>query len=72
MAVPTDERRLWTLNETAEYLSKQPQTLYKMIEEGRAPRSYKVGGTRRFKKADVDAWLETLASTGDGGQPDGQ
>jgi excisionase family DNA binding protein len=72
MATPVDERRMWTLAETAQYLGKKPATLYRWIELGTGPRSYKIGRDRRYRKSDVDRWIETLASTGDGGQPDGR
>jgi len=56
------ERRLWSVEETADYLNIAPGTLRNMVYQRRGPRSYKVGGHRRFRRADVDNWLERNAS----------
>ena len=54
--------RLWSHAETAEYLGLPESTLHALNYKGTGPRSYKVGGHRRYAPADVLAWLETRAS----------
>lgn len=40
-------------------------TLYGMRSRGRGPRGYKVGRELRFKRRDVEAWVEQGADGGD-------
>ena len=54
--------RLWSLPETAEFLGIPEATLYQWASRGIGPRSYRVGRYRRYKPADVHAWLERQAS----------
>tara|TARA_Y100001937_G_scaffold89915_1_gene121612 strand:+ start:8923 stop:9099 length:177 start_codon:yes stop_codon:yes gene_type:complete len=46
-----------TLKELAEYLKLTEKTAYRLSAEGKLP-GFKVGGSWRFKSADVDAWIE--------------
>lgn len=32
-------------------------TLYTWVSDGRAPRSVRIGGRRKYRQADLDAWL---------------
>lgn len=41
----------------ATYLGLSQRTVYKLVDEGRL-RSYKLGRVFRFRKADLDAYLE--------------
>lgn len=50
-----------TLQELAEFLNKPVQTLYAWRHHGTGPRGIKVGRTVRYRRADVDAWLEAQA-----------
>ena len=43
--------------EAAEYLGINEATLYTWVSDGRAPRSVRIGGRRKYKQADLDAWL---------------
>ncbi|GAB7040406.1 MULTISPECIES: helix-turn-helix transcriptional regulator [Catenuloplanes] len=52
-------RGLWSHEEAAAYLGLSEQTLYFINHKGKGPKSYKVGKYRRYRKADIDAWLET-------------
>jgi excisionase family DNA binding protein len=61
---PTKER-LWSLPETAAFLGIPEATLYQWASRGTGPRSYRVGRFRKYKPAEVHAWLERQAS----GQP---
>lgn len=51
----TDE--ILTLREVAEYLKLTEKTAYRLAAEGKLP-GFKVGGSWRFKRQDVAAWIE--------------
>lgn len=38
-----------------------PQTIYRWRTEGKGPRAIKVGRHLRFRRADVEAWLDSQA-----------
>jgi excisionase family DNA binding protein len=46
-----------TLEELAEYLKVSPWTIYRFVRERNLP-SYKIGGQWRFRKEQVDAWID--------------
>lgn len=46
-----------TIKEVAEYLKVTERTLYRLAQEGRIP-AFKVGASWRFKRADINAWIE--------------
>ncbi len=46
------------IHELSEYLSIKRSTLYTMVESGDLPH-YRIGRLIRFKRNDVDGWLET-------------
>lgn len=46
-----------TLEELAEYLKISKPTLYKLVENGKIP-ALKLANQWRFKKEDIDKWLE--------------
>ena len=47
-----------TIDELSEYLSIKRSTLYSMVESGEITH-YRVGRLIRFKKQDIDAWMES-------------
>lgn len=49
--------RLWTLEETAEYLSIPRATLYKLNHKGTGPPFFHVGRHCRYDPDEVVAWL---------------
>lgn len=49
--------KLMTLREVAGYLRLSKDTVYRMASTGKLPAS-KVGSQWRFRKTDVDLWLE--------------
>jgi hypothetical protein len=59
-AVPLD--RLWTHDQTADYLGIPPGTLHAWNSRGIGPRSFRVGRYRRYDPADVRRWLDERAS----------
>jgi excisionase family DNA binding protein len=48
---------LLTLKELSRYLKISKPTLYKMVEQGKIP-ALKIANQWRFKKGDIDTWLE--------------
>lgn len=46
-----------TIQELAEYLKLNEKTAYRLASERKIP-GFKVGGSWRFKKADIEAWIE--------------
>lgn len=53
-----DHEPLMTIDDLAEYLVVPKRTVYSWLREGTAPPSRKVGKYRRFRRGDVDAWLD--------------
>ena len=56
---------LWSTDETAAYLNIPPRTLDQWAYQGYGPRWSKVGRYRRYRRGDVDAWLESQSRGGD-------
>lgn len=46
-----------TLKEVAEYLKLAEKTAYRLASERKLP-GFKVGGSWRFKREDLEAWIE--------------
>jgi excisionase family DNA binding protein len=46
-----------TLDEMKKYLRVHEMTLYRWVKNGIVP-GFKVGGRWRFKKSEVDAWID--------------
>jgi len=54
MADPEDE--ILTLDEVAAYLKAGKRTVYRLAAEGKLP-AFKLGGTWRFRRSDLDEWI---------------
>ncbi len=50
------QKRLWTINDTAQFLSLEPDTVRKMARDGRIP-AFKLGRVWRFYPDKVIEWL---------------
>ena len=46
-----------TVRKVADYLKVEPGTIYRMAAAGQIP-GFKVGGSWRFKKSEIDAWMD--------------
>ena len=57
---------LLTVQEVSVFLRKSPSTIYRLTREGRLP-ARKVGGTWRFSRKGLEAWL--LPGSPAAGQP---
>ena len=51
--------QLMTLEEVADYLQVPVKTLYDWRHKGVGPSGMRVGRYVRYRRADIDAWLET-------------
>jgi len=48
--------KILTIRELADYLKLTEKTTYKLVAEGKIP-GFKVGGSWRFKKEVIEAWI---------------
>lgn len=55
MAKPKSD--ILTITEVAEYLKVAERTLYRLTAAKKIP-AFKVGGTWRFSRADIDQWIK--------------
>ena len=46
-----------TVRDVAAYLNVDVKTVYRLAQRGELP-GFKVAGSWRFRKADIDAWIE--------------
>jgi excisionase family DNA binding protein len=63
--LPTDEVFL-TTEEVLEYLQVNLRTVYRLIKAGKIP-AVRVGRQWRFRKRDIDGWLDTQRTQSGGG-----
>ena len=57
------ETDIMTIKEVAEYLKVKEKTAYKLVAEGKIP-GFKVGGSWRFRKEEIDAWIKRQSAQG--------
>src|SRR5687767_15544905 len=65
--LPTDEVFL-TTEEVLEYLQVNLRTVYRLIKAGKIP-AVRVGRQWRFRKRDIDTWLDTQRTQSAGAAP---
>jgi excisionase family DNA binding protein len=53
----TGPNAAWTVRQVADYLSVNDRTVYRMAERGKLP-AFKVGDAWRFRRGDIDAWID--------------
>lgn len=56
MPVTPSEGDILTIKQVAEYLKVTDRTIYRLAGTKKIP-AFKVGGTWRFSRADLDAWI---------------
>ncbi len=49
---------LMSLSEVAAYLGLSPGSIYNLRHGGHGPEGYKVGRQLRFRRSEIEAWLE--------------
>jgi len=60
-----------TVKEVAEYLRVNQRTVYRLAVDRKLP-GFKVGTTWRFKRADIERWIDAQASVGQPESADGR
>jgi len=63
----TSNEGVLTLVEVAAYLKVTERTIYRLAGAKKIP-AFKVGGVWRFKKGDIDAWINSQSVDSDGGE----
>jgi len=61
MSTATDS--VMTVKEVADYLRVNQRTVYRLAGDRKLP-GFKVGTTWRFKRADIDRWIDAQATSG--------
>ena len=64
---PPGEPEWLTLGQAAKYLGVAQSTIRKWSDHGRVPAFYTPGGHRRYRRDDLDAFLERSGPAADGG-----
>jgi excisionase family DNA binding protein len=61
---------IFTLDDVADYLKVGKRTVYRLAAAKKIP-AFKVGGTWRFSRADIDSWIKQQSMEGlDAGRKD--
>lgn len=55
------DNAIMTIGEVADYLKVTERTIYRLAGAKKIP-SFKVGGSWRFSKADIDRWIREQSS----------
>ena len=58
---PEMQTDIMTIREVADYLKLTEKTAYRLTAEGKIP-GFKVGGSWRFRKSEIDTWIEQQTS----------
>ena len=61
MPAANTEGEILTIKEVAEYLKVTERTIYRLAGAKKIP-AFKVGGTWRFSRADIDEWIKRQSS----------
>ena len=63
--MPTDnnEGEILTIRQVADYLKVTERTIYRLAGVKKIP-AFKVGGTWRFSRADIDSWIKQQSLEG--------
>ncbi|MDN5934626.1 MAG: helix-turn-helix domain-containing protein [Nitrosospira sp.] len=70
MSTSTSEVEILTIKQVADYLKVTERTIYRLAAAKKIP-AFKVGGTWRFSRVDIDRWIARQSSVDHGdGSPD--
>jgi len=58
------DNAIMTIGEVADYLKVTERTIYRLAGAKQIP-AFKVGGSWRFSKMDIDRWIKQQSSTAD-------
>jgi excisionase family DNA binding protein len=65
MPTSPTEGDILTIKQVAEYLKVTDRTIYRLAATKRIP-AFKVGGTWRFRKLDLDGWISAQSRDAEG------
>ncbi|MEN9418758.1 MAG: hypothetical protein RI988_2378 [Pseudomonadota bacterium] len=57
MATQSHKTDILMIKDFAEYLKVTARTIYRLAAAKKIP-AFKVGGSRRFSRTDIDAWIQ--------------
>ncbi|KWC07518.1 hypothetical protein WL44_20995 [Burkholderia ubonensis] len=63
MSISTNEGEILTIKQVADYLKVTERTIYRLAAAKKIP-AFKVGGTWRFSRADIDSWIKQQSMEG--------
>ena len=63
MPTSNDEGEILTLKQVAEFLKVTERTIYRLAAAKKIP-AFKVGGTWRFSKAEINQWIQRKSERG--------
>lgn len=63
MSTSPSEGEILTIKQVAEYLKVTERTIYRLAGAKKIP-AFKVGGTWRFSRADIEAWIKQQSMEG--------
>lgn len=61
----TSQSGILTIKEVAEYLKVTERTIYRLAAAKQIP-AFKVGGSWRFRQADIDGWIAAQSQKAEG------
>ena len=64
MPSSTADNAIMTIGEVADYLKVTERTIYRLAGAKQIP-AFKVGGSWRFSKADIDGWIKQQSAIAD-------
>lgn len=65
MSSTADNAEIMTIREVAEYLKVNERTIYRLLSAKKMP-AFKVGGSWRFRRSDIDGWIASQSEGGAG------
>lgn len=63
MSTTTSEGVILTIKQVADYLKVTERTIYRLAAAKKIP-AFKVGGTWRFSRVDIDGWIKQQSMEG--------
>ena len=63
MTIKSSDVSIMTIKEVAKYLKVNERTVYRLAGAKRMP-AFKVGGTWRFLRSDIDQWIKSQTTGG--------
>ncbi|ASJ23714.1 methylation-associated defense system helix-turn-helix domain-containing protein MAD1 [Laribacter hongkongensis] len=63
MSISTSDGEILTIKQVADYLKVTERTIYRLAAAKKIP-AFKVGGTWRFSKAEINQWIQQQSGDG--------